>query len=94
MNTFQTILQIANIANIIVSIAYLVLTVLTVYLFLRFYRTLKHIRIASQLYVAQNLQLKEKAKRMREESKDTSIAEIAKVLDVDIIIVEHWLEED
>ena len=91
---FQTILHIANIAHIIVSIAYLVLTVLSVYLFIRFYRTLKHIRMACQLYVAQNLQLKEKAKQIREEFKDMSIAEIANMLDVDIIIVEHWLEED
>ena len=91
---FQTILHIANIANIIVSIAYLVLTVLSVYLFLRFYRTLKHIRIACQLYAAQNLQLKEKAKQMYEESEDMSVDEIANMLDVDIIIVNHWLEED
>ena len=87
----QTIFHIANITVIITS---LVLTVFWVYLFFRFYSTLKHIRTACQLYVAQNLQLKEKAKRIREEFKDASIAEIANALDVDIIIVEHWLEED
>ena len=90
----QTIFYIANISHIIVSVAYLVMAVLSVYLFFRFYGTLKHIRTACQLYVAQNLQLKEKAKRIREEFEDASIAEIANALDVDIIIVQHWLEED
>ncbi len=91
---FESILNIANIVNIIVSIVYIVWAVVSVYLFFRFYSTIKHIRTACQLYVAQHLQLKEKAKQIREEFKDASIAEIAKVLDVDIIIVEHWLEED
>ncbi len=90
----ETIFYIANIANITVSIAYLVITILTVYIFFRFYNTLKHIRIACQLYAAQNLQTMEKAKQMREQFDDMSMHDIANILDVDISIVEHWLEED
>ncbi len=94
VNMFETIIYIGSIANIIVSIVYSVWAVLSVYLFIRFYRTLKHIRTACQLYVAKHLQLKEKAKQIREEFNDASIAEIADVLDVDVIIVEHWLEDE
>ncbi|RKU31446.1 hypothetical protein C6499_04530 [Candidatus Poribacteria bacterium] len=88
----QNIFLIANIGNIIVSIAYLVLTVFSVYIFFRFYDTLKHIRIACQLYVAQNLRIMEKAKQMREQFDDMSIHDIANILDVDVSIVQHWLE--
>ncbi len=92
--TIQTIYHIANISHIIVSIAYLVISVFTIYIFFRFYDTLKHIRRACQLYVAQNLEIKEKAKQMREQFDDMSIHDIANILDVDISIVKHWLEED
>ena len=91
---FETIFYIANIAQIIVGIAYLVLAVFSVYLFFRLYRTLKHIRLACQLYVAQNLQLKEKAIQMYEQPDDMSIHDIAYILDIDINIAKHWLEED
>ncbi|RKU36355.1 hypothetical protein C6496_13945 [Candidatus Poribacteria bacterium] len=80
--------------DVIIGFLSLTLSVFTVFLFVRLFSTLKYLRLACQLYLGQNLQLKEKAKKMREEYEYMTINEIANMLDVDIRIVEHWLEED
>ncbi|MDE0326001.1 MAG: hypothetical protein OXN27_18955 [Candidatus Poribacteria bacterium] len=80
--------------DVIIGIFSLTLSVFTICLLVRLFSTLKYLRLACQLYLGQNLQLKEKAKKMREEYEYMTNDEIANMLDVDIRIVELWLEED
>ena len=79
--------------EVIIGLLSLALSIFMICLLVRLFSTLKYLRLACQLYLGQNLQLKEKAIKMREEYEDLTITEIANMLDVDVRIVEFWLEE-